>query len=172
MKKSILLYTDKRFKDYNYKTVMKPVLHVVAAVMLKIYKKMWMVARYEKLVHMICLDKKWNISVKSKQAVKRAQDRKEKCTERLQAEKNRIANINNDEDLEESIFITESNVNELRKIYLFYTYSLNIYKLHTNFLSLQRNQVIIYTKVILICSHRLIYYITRFSEYLACLPEV
>ena len=112
MKKGAPLHTGKRFKDYNYETVMRPALRVTAAVMSKIYRKMWTVARCEKLAYMICLDKKWNIGVKSKQAVKRAQDREEKHTERLRAEKDRIASIDNDEDLEESVSIAESDVNE------------------------------------------------------------
>ncbi len=61
---------------------------------------------------MICLDKKWNIGAKSKQAAKRAQDREEKRAERLRAEKDRMAGIDNDEDLEESVSIAESDVNE------------------------------------------------------------
>ena len=50
--------------------------------------------------------------MKSKQAVKRAQDREEKRTERLRAEKDRMAGIDNDEDLEESVSIAESDVDE------------------------------------------------------------
>ena len=61
---------------------------------------------------MICLDKKWNIGAKSKQAAKRAQDREEKRAERLRAEKDRMAGIDNNEDLEESVSIAESDVNE------------------------------------------------------------
>ena len=72
-----------------------------------------MVARCKKLACMICLDKKRNIDVKSKQAMKRAQDREEKRAERLRAEKDRMAGIDNNEDLEESVSITESDVDEL-----------------------------------------------------------
>ena len=112
MKKGAPLHTGKRFKDYNYETVMRSALRVTAAVMSKTYGKAWTVARCEKLARMICLDKKWNIGVKSKQAAKRAQDREEKRTERLRAEKDRMAGIDNDEDLEESVSITESDVDE------------------------------------------------------------
>ena len=62
---------------------------------------------------MICLNKKQNIGVKSKQAVKRAQDREEKCAEKLRAEKDRMAGIDNNENLEESVSIAESDINKL-----------------------------------------------------------
>ena len=113
MKKGASLHTGKRFKDYNYETVMRPALRVAAAVMSKTYGKAWTVARCEKLTRMICLDKKWNIGVKSKQAAKRAQDREEKRAERLRAEKDRMAGIDNNEDLEESVSIIESDVDKL-----------------------------------------------------------